>query len=180
MAPSSTSNVAIRHATSPEDLKSISDCFRAYTEWLNMDLTFQDFLTELNTLPGKYASPHGALLLARDLHTDQVLGCIAMRPIELEPEFKVNRRPETRYCELKRLYVYPAARGRNVARGLVTEVLRVAQEQGYDEALLDTLDSMTAAIALYKSLGFEEVDRYYPSPETGFVNMSKKITNIVC
>lgn len=143
-----------------------------------MDLTFQDFATEVSTLPGKYALPRGALLLARDPATEQVLGCIAMRPIELQPEFKANRRPDAIYCELKRLYVYPSARGRNVARALVTEVLRMAQEQGYDEALLDTVDSMTAAISLYKSLGFKEVDRYYPNPKSGFLNMSKKIPSL--
>ncbi|KAH0427462.1 hypothetical protein CcaCcLH18_09630 [Colletotrichum camelliae] len=175
MAPSSTPNFSIRHATSPAEMELVAQCFRAYTEWLNMDLAFQDFSTELSTLPGKYASPKGALLLARDLCTEQVLGCIAMRPIELQPEFRANRKADTRYCELKRLYVYPAARGRSVARALVAEALRIAHCQGYNEALLDTLESMTAAIALYQSLGFEMVERYYPNPVTGFINMSKRI-----
>ncbi|KAK2751709.1 hypothetical protein CKAH01_17816 [Colletotrichum kahawae] len=110
-------------------MELIAQCFRAYTEWLNMDLDFQNFSTELSTLPGKYASPKGALLLARDLCTEQVLGCIAMRPIELQPEFRANRKADTRYCELKRLYVYPAARGRSVARALVAEALRIAHCQ---------------------------------------------------
>lgn len=175
---SRTQSISIRQATSPQDLDSIIECFRAYTKWLNLDLTLQDYATEVSTLPGKYTPPGGALLLARDVaEAQEALGCIAMRPIELQPDFvrPAGRRPEARYCELKRLYVYPAARGRNVARALVAGALRIARDQGYDEALLDTVDSMTAAISLYRSMGFEEVERYYPNPTTGFINMSKKV-----
>lgn len=172
-----TPGFTIRHAVSPADLVLVTNCFRAYTEWLDMDLTFQDFTTELNTLPGKYSSPKGALLLACDLTTDQVLGCIALRPIELGPNYK-DRRLNVRCCELKRLYVYPAARGRKVARALVTTALEIAQKEGYEEALLDTLESMTSAISLYRSMGFREVEPYYDNPGDGFINMSKDLFSL--
>ncbi|EEU37945.1 uncharacterized protein NECHADRAFT_54718 [Fusarium vanettenii 77-13-4] len=144
-----------------------------------MDLTFQDFATDLSTLPGKYAPPKGALLLACDTETDQVLGCIDLRPIELQPTYKVGREPNTRYCELKRLHVYPEARGRKVARALVTAALQIAQREGYNEALLDTIELMTSAINLYKSMGFREVKPYYSNPGDGFINMSKDLGSIV-
>ncbi|TPX07439.1 uncharacterized protein E0L32_002091 [Thyridium curvatum] len=168
-------DLVIRQAISVSDIDAATSCFRAYTEWLNMDLAFQDFGTEISTLPGKYAAPKGALLLACDPCSQEVLGCIAMRPLDLQPEFRTKRRADAKYCELKRLYVYPSARGRNIARRLVVEALRAAKDQGYNEALLDTLESMTAAISLYRSLGFEETERYYPNHGQGFINMSKKI-----
>ncbi|RSL61185.1 hypothetical protein CEP53_005173 [Fusarium sp. AF-6] len=178
MNPPPAPSFTIRQATTSDDLAFVVNCFRAYTEWLNMDLTFQDFATELSTLPGKYAPPKGALLLACDIETDQVLGCIALRPIELQPAYKVGREPNRRYCELKRLYVYPAARGRKVARALVTTALQIARREGYDETLLDTVDSMTSAINLYRSMGFQEVEQYYNNPGDGFINMSKDIKSL--
>jgi ribosomal protein S18 acetylase RimI-like enzyme len=175
--PSSTSTptVAIRQATTEDDLASIAGCFRAYTEWLGVDLTFQNYAAELSTLPGKYAPPSGALLLACDSESDQVLGCIALRPIELQTEYKTNRNANVRYCELKRLYVYPEARGRRVAKALVAEVIKAARGAGYDEALLDTLATMGSAVSLYKSEGFSEVKPYYHNPLGGVLYMSKNL-----
>ncbi|RSL52167.1 hypothetical protein CEP54_011041 [Fusarium duplospermum] len=178
MDPPLATSFTIRQATTSDDLTSVVNCFRAYTEWLNMDLAFQDFATELSTLPGKYAPPKAALLLASDIEKDQVLGCIALRPIELQPTYKVGREPNRRYCELKRLYVYPAARGRKVARALVTSALQIAQREGYDEVLLDTVELMTSAIKLYRSMGFQEVKPYYNNPGDGFINMSKDLKSL--
>lgn len=142
MASTSNQPVSIGQATTPADLAAIVECFRAYTEWLGEDLAFQDYAAELNGLPGKYAPPSGALLLARDTDTGQALGCIALRPLELAAEYRDSRRRrrdddeddgddgddgnrgdgEVRYCEIKRLFVYPAARGRRLARVLIAEV----------------------------------------------------------
>ncbi|KAH6888184.1 acyl-CoA N-acyltransferase [Thelonectria olida] len=175
--PSSTSTpaVSIRQATTEDDLASVARCFRAYTEWLGLDLTFQNYAAELSTLPGKYAPPSGALLLACDSETDQVLGCIALRPIELQPQYKAGRNADVRYCEIKRLYVYPEARGRRVAKTLVAEVIKAARGAGYDEALLDTLAIMGPAVSLYKSEGFLEVEPYYKNPLGGVIYMSKNL-----
>ncbi|RMJ18423.1 hypothetical protein CDV36_001894 [Fusarium kuroshium] len=178
MDPPPTPSFTVRQATTPDELTSVVNCFRAYTEWLNMDLTFQDFATELSTLPGKYAPPKGALQLAYDIETGQVLGCIALRPIELQLAYRVGREPDRRYCELKRLYVYPAARGRKVARALATTALQIAQREGYDEVLLDTVELMTSAIKLYRSMGFQEVKPYYNNPGDGFINMSKDLKSL--
>ncbi|KAI5464257.1 acyl-CoA N-acyltransferase [Mariannaea sp. PMI_226] len=175
MSSSSTPTVSIRQATTERDLASIVNCFRAYTDWLDLDLTFQDYSNELSNLPGKYGPPSGALLLACDSETDKVLGCIALRPIDLQPEYSAGRKSNVRYCELKRLYVYPEARGRRVAKALVAEVLKAAKLAGYEEALLDTLAVMGAAVSLYKSEGFEEVEPYYHNPLSGVIYMSKKL-----
>ncbi|KPM39859.1 hypothetical protein AK830_g6698 [Neonectria ditissima] len=167
---SSKQSVSIRQAATAADVSSAATCFRAYAEWfgrLGLDLTFQNFAAELEGLPGKYAPPTGALLLARDAQTDQVLGCVALRPLEVQPEYRTGRLDDVRYCEVKRLFVYPEARGRRVARLLIGEVMRIAEKEGYDEVLLDTLGRIKAAVTLYRSEGFAEVEPYYHNPLDG-------------
>ncbi|KAL6893311.1 acyl-CoA N-acyltransferase [Trichoderma evansii] len=173
--PPATSSVLVRQATSPADLASVVDCFKAYTTWLDEDLTHQNYNAELNGLPGKYSSPAGALLLAVDSTTDAVLGCIALRPINLESIYLKSRSEGLRYCELKRLFVYPEARGRRVAKTLLVEAQKRARDEGYDEMLLDTLSKMTAAINLYKSEGFMEVEPYNSSPLQGTLYFARRL-----
>ncbi|KAH8892435.1 acyl-CoA N-acyltransferase [Thozetella sp. PMI_491] len=164
----------ISQASTPEDLAAVADIFTAYTQWLDLDLTFQNYAEELAKLPGKYVPPTGALLLARDSTSGEVLGCIALRPLTLGPDYAAGR-DGVRFCEIKRLYTYPAARGRGVARALVRAVIATAELEGYQEALLDTLAKMVPAIQLYKSEGFVETERYYGNPLENVVYMTKKL-----
>lgn len=128
-------------------------------------LQHQGFEAELATLPGLYAPPAGCMLLAVDapaglaVDAQSVLGCIAMRPLpRLGPHA----------CEMKRMYVRPAARGRGLGRQLGERLLAEARAAGYRVMLLDTSDTMYAAIALYRALGFVPRDRYNddPMPDT--------------
>lgn len=170
-----TPGLIIRQATDSADIAAVKECFNAYTEWLNVDITFQNYSSEFDGLPGKYAPPTGALLLASDATTNQILGCVAMRPIQIEPKYLSNRPENSRFCELKRLFVYPEARGRQVAKKLMEEVMRVAREEGYNEMLLDTLSRMEAAIKLYTFQGFDKTDAYYGNPLEGVIYFSKKL-----
>jgi len=131
--------------------------FREYAESLGVDLCFQDFDTELATLPGAYVEPRGALLLAT---VDGALaGCCALRPLD-----NVDY-PNA--CEMKRLYVRPGFRGMGLGRHLVEATLDCARRAGYDCVLLDTLSEMEAARALYQELGFWEIPPYYHNPLPG-------------
>ncbi|KAH6607243.1 acetyltransferase [Trichoderma cornu-damae] len=170
------SSVLVRQATSSADLAAIVECFKVYAAWLDEDLTHQDYDAELKGLPGKYAPPTGALLLAVDQAAGRVLGCIALRPLSLEPVYLESRPAGLRCCEVKRLFVYPEARGRQVARALLAEAQRRARAGGYDEMLLDTLSRMTAAIGLYKSEGFAETERYNSSPLQGTLYFGKQLS----
>jgi putative acetyltransferase len=142
-----------------EDVDAARRLFLEYTTSLGFDLGFQDFDSELRGLPGEYGPPGGALLLARE--AGAAIGCVALRPLETET------------CEMKRLYVAPAGRGRGVGRALVREIVAVARRLGYQTMRLDTVPSMTAARALYRSVGFREIEpyRYNPIPGTSFMEL---------
>lgn len=176
MTVSNDSNtpVVIRPAISA-DLPAIKACFKEYTDWLDEDISFQNFSEEFDSLPGKYAPPTGGLILAVDGPSDDVLGCIAFRPLNLHDDFMQSRQNGLCFCELKRLYVYPKARGRQVARKLIQAAIEAARQIGYDEMFLDTLPKMQAAIKLYESEGFCLTKPYYFSPLEGVLFFSRAL-----
>ena len=138
-------------------LGQVADIFREYALSLPIDLGFQGFEQELATLPGDYASPRGALLLAT---VDGVVaGCCALRPLDASDYANAS--------EMKRLYVRSAFRGFGLGRELASHTLDVARQVGYSHVLLDTLDEMETARSLYFELGFEEIPPYYHNPIAG-------------
>ncbi len=142
---------------SAEEWRETRDIFTEYAQSLNVDLCFQGFDEELAQLPGEYASPRGALLLARV--DGAVAGCCALRPLDAADY------PNA--AEMKRLYVRQAFRGLGLGRRLADAILDEARMAGYSCVLLDTLDDMEAARALYEDLGFEEIPPYYHNPHAG-------------
>jgi len=146
----------------PEHLEVVRALFREYAESLNIDLSFQNFESEVADLPGKFAAPHGSVLLAQS--KGQIIGCIAMRPID------------DTICEMKRLYIRPTGRGQQLGRQLGTMICRIAKEAGYTRIRLDTLPSMQAAISLYVSLGFKPIPAYVFNPIEGAIFMECDLT----
>ncbi len=142
---------------SADEWRETRDIFTEYAQSLNVDLCFQGFDEELAQLPGEYASPRGALLLARV--DGAVAGCCALRPLDAADY------PNA--AEMKRLYVRQAFRGLGLGRRLADAILDEARMAGYSCVLLDTLDDMEAARALYEDLGFEEIPPYYHNPHAG-------------
>lgn len=145
----------IEPVRSAADLAATVRLFEAYAASLGIDLAYQDFATELATMPGKYAPPSGELLLARG-GQGSPLGCVALRP--LAPDG---------CCEIKRLYVVPEGRGLGLGRALIEAILAAAVRIGNREVRLDTLPDMAQAIALYRKAGFEPIEAYYDTPVAG-------------
>ncbi len=138
-------------------LETVREIFLEYAQGLGVDLCFQGFEEELAQLPGDYAPPRGALLLA--LVDGAVAGCCALRPLDSSDY------PNA--AEMKRLYVRKAFRGFGLGRRLAEATLDAARLGGYASVLLDTLSDMEAARALYGELGFEEIPPYYHNPIAG-------------
>ncbi|WP_299481015.1 GNAT family N-acetyltransferase [uncultured Roseibium sp.] len=145
-------SISVTPVESDTELSAVKSLFRAYVDWLGIDLTYQGFEEELAGMPGKYAPPKGALFVAKD--TDgSILGCVGLRPFDDDGS-----------CEMKRLYVLPEGRGKGVGAALVTRVLEAAVAAGYRQMLLDTLPTMTGAVKLYTAAGFEQISAYYETP----------------
>lgn len=168
--------------TAAHEFEAVRAIFREYATTLSVDLGFQDFDGELADLPGEYAEPRGMLLLALvddespgdqapaaddtllrlrrpDGRWARVAGSCALRPLDTVDYANA--------AEMKRLYVRPAFRGLGLGRRLAEAVLDAARGAGYGCVLLDTLDDMESARALYEDLGFEEVPPYYHNPVAG-------------
>lgn len=154
---SSAPAIELLTPATPELLGLTREVFREYAVQLGVDLCFQNFEAELADLPGDYATPRGALLLATV--DGDVAGCGALRPLA-DVDY-----PNA--CEMKRLYVRPAFRRFGLGRLLAQALMDRGLQAGYSNLLLDTLDDMEAARGLYTSLGFEEIPPYYFNPIPG-------------
>lgn len=136
--------------------------FTEYAESLGFSLCFQNFDQELAGLPGAYAPPRGRLLLG--FAGGEPAGCVALRPLRDD------------VCELKRLFVRPAFRATGLGRGLMDRVLVEARGIGYRRMALDTVvGKMDRAIALYRKLGFTEIEPYGAHPVPGTIWMERAI-----
>jgi putative acetyltransferase len=147
-------HIAISQATAPDDIEHARTLFLEYADSLGFSLCFQNFDQELKNLPGVYDLPLGRLLLAHD--SEGVAGCVALRKLE------------DNICEMKRLYVRPAYRGKKIGRLLVDRVIAEARAAGYQRMRLDTVESvMKDAIVLYRRIGFREIPAYCANPIEG-------------
>ncbi|PGG97823.1 carbonic anhydrase [Blastomyces parvus] len=225
----------IRAVRSKEDLAAAIALIKTYTAGLGIDLSYQDFESEMARMPGSYAPPAGELLIAAANNSmkenlesraqggmpPDVLGCIALRELHGSKHMKsdhgqvplqaqtapatsmsgpdpgsatsntddgdddddddgkapanFNTKPGSKYCELKRLYVAPAARGLGVGKALVNAMLAVARHIGYEEVRLDTLPDMREAIAMYRGMGFGVVEKYYETAIEGTVFLGLRL-----
>lgn len=149
--------VILQAETEPQ-IAEARTLFREYEAWLGIDLCFQGFEEELSRLPGKYAPPDGRLFLA---YSDEGLaGCIAMRKLG------------DGVCEMKRLFVRDAFRGRRIGNELIQKIIEAARDADYSKMRLDTYPAkMGKAADLYRSYGFYEIAPYYNNPDEGVLFM---------
>ena len=154
--------VHVHDAVTRDELDAVRALMRAFVAWhrernvedLDLIDSYFDaeaFEAELASLPGAYAPPRGRLLLAT--LGGRAVGCVALREIDAGA------------CEMKRMFVYPESQGHGVGRALGDAVIRAGREAGYRTMLLDTSFRQTEARALYRRLGFREIEPYYSLPD---------------
>lgn len=153
--------MTIRAVTHEPDWAQVYILLREYAEWLGIDLCFQNFEHELANLAKMYGPPGGRMLLAENGIGGEVVvaGCVGLR------------RYDDAICEMKRLYVRPEHRRTGLGRRLVLAIMAQARALGYERMRLDTLDRMTEAQPLYRSVGFHPISPYgvHPVPGTQFL-----------
>ena len=84
---------------------------------------------------------------------EAIVGCGALK--EITPE-KV---------ELKRVYVDETYRGHGYGKNIVNELMNISMDLGYDRMVLETGAKQKAAIAVYRSLGFKDIEKFGPYKE---------------
>jgi GNAT superfamily N-acetyltransferase len=138
------------------------ELFQEYAQSLGVNLCFQNFEQELAGLPGHYAPPEGRLLLAES--EGLLAGCVALH------------KWEAGICEMKRLYLRPAFRGKGFGRGLALAIIAEARNIGYQRMRLDTIEPiMKDAVEMYRKLGFREIEPYRPNPIAGAMYMELQL-----
>ena len=162
-----SSDIRIAPPDGDADLDAVRALFTEYAQSLGFSLAYQGFDEELAGLPGKYAPPEGALLLARAV--GKAAGVVALRA------------QAPGICEMKRLYVRPHCRalrtaaGLSIGRTLTVGVIDEARRLGYGRLRLDTVvDRMGAAVKLYRTIGFVDIPPYYesPVPNTAYMELA--------
>ncbi|PUZ23895.1 carbonic anhydrase [Chitinophaga costaii] len=153
--------VSISKVSSQAELDQVKVLFREYAQWLDVDLTFQGFEEELETLPAGYASPTGALFIAKV--DGKLAGSVAIRAFD------------NTTCEMKRLFVRDQYKKQGVGRALAEAALEEARVLGYKRIVLDTLAHMRPAIKLYTSLGFQPIAAYYDNPISDAVYLTRTL-----
>ena len=146
-------------ADSSELITRAKELVLEYALSLGVDLSFQDFETEIATFPEQYSPPHGRLLLAEC--EGEVIGCVGLRD------------SGGGKCEMKRMYIQPEYRGSGLGRALGERLISEARDIGYTHMRLDTIPAMKAAVSLYMSLGFKEIEpyRFNPFKEAMFMEL---------
>lgn len=161
-ALSADENLSVRQPEGSAEIEQVRKLFLEYAQPLGFSLCFQNFDQEIAELPGDYSPPDGRLLLAKV--EDELAGCVALH--KLQPEI----------CEMKRLYLRPKFRGRGLGRFLANAIMAEGRSIGYKMMRLDTVEpAMKDAVALYRKLGFYEIEPYRVNPMPGTLYMEVRL-----
>ena len=156
--PSAGKGLSFSQAETPTQIAQARELFLEYAQSLGFSLCFQNFDQELANLPGGYAPPDGRLLLAA--YESQLAGCVALHKLS------------TGSCEMKRLYLRSQFRGKRLGRVLADRIISEARRIGYQRMCLDSVEPvMQEAVAMYRKIGFREIEPYCSNPIPGALYM---------
>jgi GNAT superfamily N-acetyltransferase len=154
-------NIVFKIADTEQEFNDAKNLFQQYAQSLNIDLSFQNFDDELNTIDKQYKKPAGALLLA--YKDGLAIGCAGIRQLDKDT------------AELKRMFVQPEYRQFKIGKKILELAIDIAKDIKYKRIRLDTLPTMTQAQNLYHSFGFYEITPYRFNPVEKTVFMEKKL-----
>lgn len=152
----------IVRAETPEQIGSVRSLFAEYVAGLPVDVSYEKVPRESADLPGAYGPPRGELLLV--LVDGEPAGCIALRPLDGD------------ICEMKRVYLRPAWRGRGIGRLMAESIIAAARRIGYRRMRLDTIPALKPALSLYRSLGFRVIAPYRDIPSDRALFLELKLS----
>ena len=148
-------------AKTEADFETGKTLFQEYAQSLKVDLCFQNFSTELETIAKQYNLPSGGLYLV--FYDGLPAGCAGIRKLDDET------------AELKRMFVKDEYRGHKFGVKLLQLAIDLAKQLGYAKLRLDTLEDMVKAQQLYHSFGFYEIPAYRFNPLGGTIYMEKML-----
>lgn len=157
-----TADIILKTAETNKSFEDAKNLFLQYAQSLNIDLRFQGFEEELNTLHIQYNKPAGAILLA--YKDGLAIGCAGIRKFE------------DSVAELKRMFVQPEHRQLKIGKQLMALAIDIAKDLGYKSLRLDTLPHMTSALNIYRSFGFYEISAYRYNPINNTIYMERQLT----
>lgn len=140
----------IREAQFPSDQAALVALIREYADWLNIDMSFQNFDEEMAQIDSQYCLPSGMLWVVQEAL--QLVACVGFK------------RFDSTTAEVKRLYVQPAYRGCHWGDELMHKVIDTTRQLGYQRLVLDTVPQTVASHGLYLRLGFTPIAPYYCGP----------------
>lgn len=135
----------------------IKDLFLEYFQWANL-MAMQEFYVSFDTNVVleqdmsklyQFAPPEGRLLLGK--WEDEIVGCVGLRRINSD------------VAEIKRMFVRPEYRKRQIGRLLLGAIISEAHQSNYSRLRLDSAPFAREAQALYSSFGFYEIKPYSES-----------------
>ena len=147
----------LREASVPADVEAVRALFAEYASGVGEPCCFAGLERELADLP------RGYLVLFLFYEKGVAAGCVGLREVDRGT------------AEMKRLYVRVPFRGLGIGRSLAEAAVGAAREAGYERIVLDTLPKMSAAHALYRSLGFSEVAPYLAQPTPGATCFERRL-----
>lgn len=161
-------DVQIRELSAIEDVIALEpmvlEYFRIVCGHLKSDYDVQlppeEPTANMMAQPEKFIPPLGRGFVAEG--EGALLGMIFLKPLRGSD------------YEVKRLYLRQDARGLGLGKKLVRHVIKVAQDLGVTGLYLDSIPSLSAAVALYKAEGFSHTQPY-PGSEVGAYDMLREI-----
>ena len=146
--------VHFQQVESPEQKEQAGTLIREYLEWLN-ERVRRDYGIEFDVKamiesdlsdPDKFRPPDGRFYLAQYDNAVAGVGCL--------------KKLAEGVGEIQRMYVLPAFRGKGVGRAIVNRLVDDARLIGYRQLRLESLEFLKEAHALYRSIGFRQIDPY--------------------